>query len=275
MIVDEDSHALLDAGDGRRLERFGARLVDRPAPGALAPRFDRDAWAGAHLRFDPGRGWSGSPGAGPWTVVLAGVRLALRTAPDGGIGVFPEHAAHAAWLTSAVERRPGAEVLHLFGHTGLLTLVAAGAGGRVAHVDASRPALTAARTNAALSDLATRPIRWLVDDAREFTQREVRRGRRYDVVILDPPTWGHGPTGRAWRLDDELPTLLADVARLAAPDAAVLLTTHTPGWGADRLAAALELATRRGLPPGDAGPQRLVAESGAALELGAFARLGG
>ena len=145
------------------------------------------------------------------------------------------------WLRDRVgERLADAPppVLHLFAYTGLATLALAAAGAAVTHVDASRPTVTWARRNAERSGLADRPIRWIVDDALAFTNREVRRGRRYAGVVLDPPSYGHGPAGGGdWRIEDDLPRLLAAAAALLEPDGFVLLTAHTPEFGPDRLAA--------------------------------------
>jgi 23S rRNA (cytosine1962-C5)-methyltransferase len=163
-------------------------------------------------------------------------------------------------------------VLHLFGHTGATTLALARAGARLTHVDASRPAVTWARHNAVLSGDTGRPIRWIVDDVEAYVGRELRRGRRYAGVVLDPPTYGHGPDGRPWRLQERLPDLLASCAALATdPPGFVVLSTHTPDWDADRLSQALRSAWPSGKP--QAGELSLTATSGATLRLGAFARI--
>jgi 23S rRNA (cytosine1962-C5)-methyltransferase len=264
---------LLDCGDGRRLERFASVVVDRPAPGAtMPPAAPRNAWQEADLRF--GRdGWSRGAAHGPWAVRLAGLTLECRPAAGGQVGVFPEHAATWAWLDVETRRAADAlgrppEVLSLFAYTGGATLACARAGARVAHVDASRPAVAWARRNAELSGLVDRPVRWLVDDARAFARRERRRGRRYDGLILDPPTYGHG-TG-AWQIEEHLPPLLDDLAALAGPRPAfVLLSAHTPTFGPDRLAALL----REHLGVDAAGEAlALRARSGNVLRLGAWAR---
>jgi 23S rRNA (cytosine1962-C5)-methyltransferase len=268
-MSDADDYALVDAGDGRRLERFGSRLVDRPAPAATEPRRLPDAWAGADLKFDRHGGWTGSS-LDPWTIAFEGLTLELRPTEAGQVGLFPEHATAWPWLRERVAERPGSEVLHLFAYTGATTLALARAGARVAHVDASRPAIAWARRNAELSGLAQRPIRWLVDDAEPFVAREARRGRRYQGLVLDPPAWGHGGR-RAWRLEDRLAELLDGCARLLDRAAWVLLTAHSVGWGADRLSDALRVAfDARNV---ESGELRLDAESGAVLSLGAFARV--
>ena len=136
-------------------------------------------------------------------------------------------------------------VLHLFAYTGLATLAMAAAGGAVTHVDAARPTVAWARRNAELSGLAERPIRWIVDDAVAFTDREVRRGRRYAGLVLDPPSYGHGPGSGPWRIADDLAPLLATRGDGSwSPNAFVLLTAHTPEFDEDRLAAGAHEGTR-------------------------------
>ena len=272
MTID-DGYALIDAGEGRRLERFGSRVVDRPAPSVLGlPRLAvRAAWAGADLRFDRDEGWTNEP-QNPWTVVVDGLTLELRPTAAGQLGVFPEHMLAWPWLRERLAAQPGAEVLHLFAYTGASTLTLAAAGARVTHVDASRPAVAWARRNAELSGLADRPVRWIVDDALTYVRREERRGRRYAGIVLDPPTFGHGPAGTRWELDDALPVLLAACAGVAEPDAFVLASAHTTSLTPADLAAAMEIAF--GIPTElESGDVELVAESSAVLPLGVAARM--
>jgi 23S rRNA (cytosine1962-C5)-methyltransferase len=271
--VSGDGHQLIDAGDGRRLERFGNRVVDRPAPSvAGVPRTGgRDRWAAADLRFDRERGWTGAAQE-PWTIALDDLSLELRPTGAGQLGLFPEHTLAWPWLRDRVAARPAPEVLHLFAYTGATTLTLAAAGARVTHVDASRPAVAWARRNAELSGLGDRPIRWIVDDALAFVRREARRGRRYAGLVLDPPTFGHGPAGARWELDDALPVLLDACAAVADPDAFVLLTAHTTALEPGDLASALEVAF--GIPAElESGALELDAESGAILPLGVAARM--
>jgi 23S rRNA (cytosine1962-C5)-methyltransferase len=273
-VEQDGAYGLLDAGDLRRLERFGNRIVDRPAPGAVGPRRQAEAWDKADLRFERSRGWESRAGPiEPWTVTVDGLTLELRPTEAGQVGWFPEHAALWPWLRGGIGRRPGTEVLHLFGYTGATSLVLASAGARVTHVDASRPAVTWARRNAELSGLAGAPIRWIVEDAASFLRREARRGRRYAGIVLDPPSYGHGPAGRRWELESGIDELLRACLTVAEPDAFVLLTAHTTGWDADRLSEALERAWGRRASHVDSGELRLEAQSGAVLSLGAFARI--
>ena len=269
-------YALIDAGEGRRLERFGEREVDRVAPGADERRRQPTAWGAADLRFDRSRGWSGRADiSAPWQIALDGLTLELRATDSGGVGLFPEHLANAAWLASEIRARTGGasppSVLNLFAHTGLLTLVAARAGAAVTHVDAARGSVAWARHNAELSGLSDRPIRWIVDDALGFVRREGRRARRFNGILVDPPTYGHGGS-RPWRIDADLPELLEACNAVIGVKGFVLLTAHTAGIQADELEGALReaipsLARRFGTIP-----LELRADSGAMLHLGTAIR---
>jgi len=299
---DDNAYELLDAGDGRRLERFGARVVDRPAPGARERRLaDFLTWRRADLRFDGTTGWFGDGAAmEPWVVSMAGIRMELRPTASGGLGLYPEHAANLGWVSDRLAerhastergRQPGAErgtelgvaphpdgaaaatpqVLNLFAHTGLVTLGAALAGAAVAHLDASKGTVDWARRNAALSGLDDRPIRWLVDDALGFVAREARRDRRYDGIVLDPPSFGRAGR-RQWRLLDELPSLLEACASVATADVFLLLTAHTAGLEGNELANAVAAAFPGARP--EIVPMGLDAASGARLDLGWAVRMG-
>jgi 23S rRNA (cytosine1962-C5)-methyltransferase len=232
---------LIDCGGGRRLERFGPVLVDRQAPTAdWITRLPPADWAKVDLRWGRG-GWVRGGTRDPWTVRAGGLTLECRPAAGGQLGVFPEHVQTWAWLGKAVAHatdrlgRPP-RVLSLFAYTGGASLTCAKAGAEVVHVDASRPAVAWARRNAELSGLAEKPIRWIVEDARAFAKRERRRGNRYDGIVLDPPSYGHG-TG-AWRIDEHLVGLLDDLAAISGPKPAfVLLSAHTPGYDGERLGA--------------------------------------
>ncbi len=269
---------LIDCGGGRRLERFGSFLVDRPAPVAdWIPRLPPAEWARADLRWERGAWVRKGPARGdpilPWPVRGGALTLECRPAAGGQLGIFPEHVQTWAWLGREVRRGAEAlgrppEILSLFAYTGGATLACAEAGARVVHVDASRPAVAWARRNAELSGLEAAPVRWLVDDARAFVRRERRRGRHYDGVVLDPPTYGHGDG--AWRIESDLEPLLADLAALAGPrPSLVLLSAHTPGFEGDRLGALVR--EHFGVP---AEGEAMIVDSrlGSRLPLGAWAR---
>jgi 23S rRNA (cytosine1962-C5)-methyltransferase len=285
-VTDRTDHELLDLGDGRQLERFGTVVLDRPCP-AAAWHTARDpaAWVAADARFDrQGDGvgaWTTIGEAlAPWQVELAGLAFELRLTDSGQVGVFPEQIPTWHWLRNratgadrtASDRPP--EVLNLFAYTGGSTLAAAAGGARVVHVDAARSAVAWARRNAELGGLGEAPIRWIADDALDFVRRERRRGRRYDGVVLDPPSYGHGAGGRAWHLEADLPELLeACVALLAPGPAFLVLSVHTPKFGPDRLTDQLRLA----VGPDEGGSLevddlRIEAVDGRRVTLGAVAR---
>ena len=280
-----NQYQLLDFGDGRKLERFGAVVLDRPCPAAesvrrAAPRL----WSQANARFQrledqQGRWILRSESPESWTIMHGRMTLELKRTDFGHVGIFPEQAANWDWIGEQVRRREGdgaaaVKVLNLFAYTGGSTLAAAAAGAAVAHVDAARNMLAWARRNAELSALGDAPVRWIAEDAAKFVGREMRRGSRYDAVVLDPPTYGHGPRAESWRLAEDLPRLLALSADLAFRPRFVLLTCHTPGFSPDRLgellAAAFESSTGAKI---DAGPLTLATPDGRILPSGAMARL--
>jgi 23S rRNA (cytosine1962-C5)-methyltransferase len=278
-VGDIGGYELIDAGDGRRLERFGEVVIDRPAPMAEEAPRDPSAWARADLRFDRYVGWTtiGEGEPKPWTVDDGDLRFELRPTETGQVGLFPEQAPNRAWVRDAIRRvGDSPQVLNLFGYSGAMTLSAAAAGASVTHVDGSRPTVAWARHNAELSGLSDRPVRWIVDDVERFVAREQRRERLYDAAILDPPSYGHGGRGggSGWRLEKRLGGLLERCANLTGDDPAlVVLTAHTPGFGPDRLAGELAIAFRRSQREVEAGELGIRATSGAHLRLGAYARI--
>lgn len=235
-------YALLDCGGGRRLERFGGVLVSRPAPGAHWRRgLPDDAWNAAELSFTKESGWRGDAPA-DWTVRLGGVTTGLRPAGAGQVGVFPEHAAVAAKILSRRRSAAGEStplrVLNLFAHTGLATLMLAAADCEIVHIDGAAAAVGQARANAALSGLADKPVRWIADDAVKFMRREVRRGRKYGVVLADPPAFGRGGKNNGeWKLERDLPALLGLADALLDAGGLLALTCHSEGWEDGRLPA--------------------------------------
>jgi 23S rRNA (cytosine1962-C5)-methyltransferase len=224
-------YALVDSGSGRKLERYGARLVARPEPQCLwTPRLCADDWDQAFAHFEPadedeaGRWRFMGETADAWPMAWRNVRFLARFTAFRHLAVFPEHAANWEWISDRLAARPGARMLNLFGYTGVASLTAAAAGATVTHVDASRRAVGWARENAAVSELAEAPIRWICEDARKWVAREVRRGARYDAILLDPPKFGRGPAGETWRLYEDLPELMAGCAALLsnAPEFLIL-----------------------------------------------------
>ena len=245
-MFSDDQYELIDFGEGRRLEQFGGFVVDRPCPVAEGmPRGDSSAWQNVHARFERGENdgvWKPSDALpDEWTIAHDAIKLQLKPTPFGHLGVFPEQAENWDWIAKQVARagRP-LRVLNLFAYTGGSTLAAAAAGAEVTHVDAAKNVVAWARRNAEASGLAEAPIRWIAEDARKFVKREAKRGSRYDAVILDPPSYGHGPRGEVWRLVKHLPQVLELCAELTQDARAfVLLTCHTPKVSAADLEAYL------------------------------------
>ncbi len=229
-----DSYRLLDSGAGRKWESFGPYSFIRPEPQALwQPRIDNWQAAGEFVPGsdeDGGGRWQFSgqfskrlPDDG-WELAWNEVRFTARPTPFRHLQFFPDMAPVWDWMRCQLEGMDAAETMNLFGYTGLGTL-ALSQHGRVTHVDASKKSVAQARENAALSGMEDRPIRWLTDDAAKFTAREVRRQKRYDGIILDPPKFGRGPEGEVWRLEEHLPGLVTDCARLLDGDSRFLFLT--------------------------------------------------
>ncbi|GGZ11887.1 class I SAM-dependent methyltransferase [Novosphingobium colocasiae] len=223
-------YGLVDSGHGRKLERYGAYRFIRPEPQAMWT--PRQAQWDAHGEFVPGsdedgggRWQFGKPVAREgWPLAWNEVAFTAQCTPFRHLGFFPDMAPVWDWMRTMLAGVADAETLNLFGYTGVGTL-ALSAHGRVTHVDASKKSVAQARENAALSGMADRPVRWLVDDAAKFAAREVRREKRYDGIILDPPKFGRGPDGEVWRLEEHLPGLLADCRRLVDSDSRFLFLT--------------------------------------------------
>jgi len=296
---------------GQRLECWGDVVLARPDARANVPcALDGDAWSRADAVFD-GRIGGGLAGRGGgrwrtnrtlpdrWPIDHAGLRFLVGCSPSGHTGLFPEQAAHWSWMVNVLTQTsegasggasgaaPGAAsgvaptpgVLNLFAYTGGASVALAAAGARVTHVDASRPAIGWARDNAALNGVST--IRWIHEDARRFVDRERRRGRQYDALLLDPPAYGRGPAGD-WQLDRDLPGLLEAAVSLLRPDPAfVLLNVYTgdlDAGGLERLLAwALDSrpdggAPAHGLGPIEADTLSLTSADGRLLPTGIYAR---
>lgn len=230
LLNDWEEYSLLDSGHRRKLERFGSTVVVRSEPKAWwSPDLNRHEWNGAgavcdedgtwHLKRDLPR---------EWLVRFDDLTLEARLADTSRhVGVFPEQSPHWRWIRdrcpSSGQAKP--KLLSLFGYTGVATLQAAAHGFAVTHVDASKPALAWARRNQELSGLADAPIRWMLDDALKFVRREQRRGNRYDAMILDPPSFGRGPSGEVWKVEARLPELLGVCRGLLSDEALFAILT--------------------------------------------------
>jgi 23S rRNA (cytosine1962-C5)-methyltransferase len=280
--LERDDWELLDLDRGRKLERFGEVVVARPAP-AVRRRsgVPREAWSEVAAEFvregRAGRWVRHRALPDPWLCRSAGRVHELMATPSGQVGLFPEHAPLREALERSLRERTAdgsrPRVLDLFSYTGGSAMAAAAAGAEVVSVDSAKSVLGWARRNAERNGLGDAPVRRIPEDAARFVEREGRRGRRYDAVLLDPPSFGRGPGGRTWKIERDLAGLLAGVAELLSERSVlVLLTAHTTAWTPETLAGMLEAAL--GERPGRTGSGRLTlaARSGATLHSGVWAR---
>jgi 23S rRNA (cytosine1962-C5)-methyltransferase len=224
-------YGLIDSGNGRKLERYGKYRFIRPEPQAMwAPA--TDDWS-ADAEFVPGSDDEGGgrwfyerpvPAEG-WPLAWKDVTFQSSCTPFRHLGFFPDMAPVWDWMRERTADKPDASVMNLFGYTGVGTLAMAASGATMVHVDASKKSVAQARANADLSGMADKPVRWIVDDAAKFVAREVRRGRRYDGILLDPPKYGRGPDGEVWRLEEDIPDLIANCRQLLDADSRFLFLT--------------------------------------------------
>jgi 23S rRNA (cytosine1962-C5)-methyltransferase len=216
IVPPEKDYELLDSGDGEKLERYGDVVVARPDPQTLWKRnLTEEDWQKADAYFYRGSAdanWSVRRQLPErWPIEIAGLKFWIKLSAFKHTGVFPEQASNWNWIREKISKTKTAEnlkVLNLFGYTGGATLAAAQAGAEVVHIDGSKSAIGWARDNADLSGLADKPIRWILDDAQKFVAREIKRGKKYDGIIMDPPAFGHGPGGEMWKIEENFLELL-------------------------------------------------------------------
>lgn len=225
-----EDYRLLDSGDGRKLERFGRYVLARPCSQAMwRPELPKSEWDKADATFDreEGNNWHGRANLPKeWTIETCGIKFRLGGTDFGHLGIFPEQREQWRWIMG----RKFKTALNLFAYSGGSTMACLKAGAETCHLDASKGMVEWARENARLNDLAERPVRWIVDDAHKFMRRELRRGRRYDAIILDPPTFGRGANGETYKIERDLKETLALVKELLSDTPAfVLFSSHTPG----------------------------------------------
>ena len=256
-MFSDTEYELLDFGDSRKLERFGELILDRPSPSAEKSRpVNPAAWSEATLRYERTSRTAGkwSPKKAmpkSWPLSFAAKQFSpfqfeLRLTDFGHVGVFPEQASNWSWIQKQIarsERISGdrqLKVLNLFAYTGGATMAAAAAGAAVTHIDAAKNVVSWARKNAELSGMSESPIRWITEDAQMFVERELKRGNQYDAVVLDPPSYGHGPKGEVWKMSQHILPLLRACAELTEESRAfVLFSCHSPGYGPAEVEALL------------------------------------
>lgn len=209
------NYELIDSGNGRRLERFGKYILDRPDPEVLWQKnLPKSEWDKADAVFQ-NRWIKKNSLPDKWQVEVDDLKFWLKLTPFKHTGIFPEQAWQWEFIREQLKENSGeVKVLNLFAYTGVATLFAAKSGAKVTHVDASKPAITWANENRDLNKMDKFPVRWIVDDALKFTQREIKRGVKYDAIIMDPPVYGHGPTGIPWDFGKDFPRLLQNCAQI-------------------------------------------------------------
>jgi len=278
-------YALLDAGAGGKLERWGKVTVVRPDPQAIWPRTLKAEWDSADMvyhRSKSGGGvWEvrrpGTPEA--WTIGYDALRFHIRPTGFKHMGLFPEQAVNWRWMQAQIKKAPHeVRVLNLFAYTGGATVACLQAGARVVHIDAAKGMNQWARDNAVLSGLGDAPHRVLTDDVMKFVLREGRRGNRYDAIIMDPPVFGRGPGGEMWKLEDKLYELVnACVALLSDTPLFLLVNAYTAGYAPTVYGNVLNavLARKKDLPAAviTTGEIGLPAQTGAILPCGMYARM--
>ncbi|MEL7499844.1 MAG: class I SAM-dependent methyltransferase [Planctomycetota bacterium] len=239
-MFQEDQYQLLDFGEQFKLELFSGTSVCRQTPSAIGKPLQRSRWPHVELTYllDQNKNrWSGNKPE-PWLLDFgtAGIQFELRCTATGQVGVFPEQATNWNWILKNKEVVQGRKALNLFGYTGGTTLALAMAGAEVVHVDSAASVVKWARGNADRSGLSDSPIRWIVEDARRFVQREIKRGNRYDIVIADPPSFGRGPKGETWKLERDLEWLADELRQLQSEHPVMsIISCHTPGVDQQRL----------------------------------------
>jgi len=245
----EQDYELIDSGENVKLERFGSVVMARPDPQALWPTDTAGPeWNKAVARFSKDgsseeRGeWKFSTSVPEkWVIEYAGLKLQIKPTPFKHTGLFPEQIINWKWSENLIKERiasgavdaPRPQVLNLFGYTGGASLIAARAGAEVTHVDASKAAITWANENAELSGLSDKPIRWMLDDAAEFVKREIRRGKKYDAIIMDPPAFGRGAKGELWKIEEAfLPFFKNCIELLSDNPLFVIVNGYSAGYSA-------------------------------------------
>lgn len=238
-------YELLDSGLGEKLERFGEVILSRPDPQVLWEKARPNEWENITARFKSSSqtgSWSKKKEIPDnWQVGFDGLCFKLKLSAFKHVGIFPEQLSNWEWMKENVKRRSKSEkykgepirILNLFGYTGGATLACASAGAEVTHVDGSKTAITWARENAKLSGLSDKPIRWILDDAALFVAREVKRGKKYDAIIMDPPAFGHGPGGELWKIEDGFLPLLQNCKKVLSDNPLFfLINGYASGYSA-------------------------------------------
>lgn len=242
-------YELLDSGDGEKLERFGSVVLSRPDPQALWKKNLPDTeWKKADFEFsrtEAGGEWKSRKGKElqKWDINFGGLKLGIKPTAFKHTGLFPEQSANWDWMRHAITSsgRSNVNVLNLFAYTGGATLACAQVGAKVVHIDGSKSAVQWARDNAELSGLSEKPIRWILEDARVFVGREVKRGNKYDAIIMDPPAFGHGANKEIWKIEEHFMSLIEECIQLLSDEPLFFVVNgYSAGYSAIAYENALE-----------------------------------
>lgn len=233
-------YELLDSGEGEKLERFGEVVLRRPDPQALwRKNLSEEKWKAAHATFTregQNGSWNVTKGTPEkWNIDFSGLKLTIKPTAFKHTGLFPEQSTNWDWLKRVItnSEKKDLEVLNLFGYTGGASLICAQAGAKVVHVDSSKAAINWGKENAELSGLKDKPIRWILDDTRVFVEREIKRGRKYDGIIMDPPAFGHGAGNELWKIEEHFLDLVEDCKKILADEPTFfLINGYSAGYSA-------------------------------------------
>ena len=215
----QNDYELLDSGDGSKLERYGKFVISRPDPQVLwKKRLSEDVWSSADAIFQKGErsSWKIKKEVpDKWEIEIGGLNFEIYLSKFKHVGIFPEQLSNWLWMSDLIKKanRP-VKVLNLFGYTGGASIACLKAGAEVVHVDASKTSIEHAKMNAEITGLSEKPIRWILDDGLAFVRREIRRGNRYDGIIMDPPAFGRGPKGEIWKIEESFLPLIEDAKKI-------------------------------------------------------------
>ena len=229
-----NDYDLLDSGHGRKLEKFGSIILDRPCAQAVWKPFNKELWNNIHAKFNrtPQLKWTifkDIPES--WIIQIEDIKVKLSITDFGHIGFFPETISLLKWMSLRKNKFSSLKFLNLFAYSGSATIAAAKYGAKCCHLDASKGMVEWAKNNAIINSLSDKPIRWIVDDVIKFLQREVKRKNMYDAVLLDPPSFGRGSKGELYKIEDKMLQTLELVSQIISKKPSfVILTSHTPGF---------------------------------------------
>jgi len=275
-MFESNEYELLDFSRGKKLERFGDVVISRQTPSVpdQGKAIDESDAQLRYFRKGPNESgsWTGDADRA-WSVSHRDAKFQLRATPTGQVGIFPEPASNWDWIQDSNLDLNGLKAINLFGYTGGTTIALAKAGAEVTHVDAAKTVVSWARENATASNLQDHPIRWIAEDAMRFVEREVKRGRQYDIFVADPPSFGRGPSGETWKMERDIEKLLSTAALLTGNEPKmVIISCHTPGFESSRLAGKIASAWQLSKARIESGALTLTSADGRQLPSGEFAR---